>query len=170
MDKRNLYSYSFIFALWVLISLVLLIPILMVKNSNAAASLALAMQRKAPVVSLRVTEAPPVAVQVILPTSAVVSAPLAPKKLAYRAYTVRLGDKLSKLDETGWTTTCRINKQLGRGGVAADCKLMAGTNIVLPVAVVESLASSDQGKSEGIHLTQMVHTRYDGVPDNIRLI
>lgn len=80
------------------------------------------------------------------------------KSHAYRAYVVKPGETLSRLDPAGWKHTCDINRQFG-SIKKADCTLAANAAILLPVAVVESMTlaavDSPAAPSERIAQTEI---------------
>ncbi|MBP8201382.1 MAG: hypothetical protein QG664_687 [Patescibacteria group bacterium] len=80
------------------------------------------------------------------------------KSHAYRAYVVKPGETLSRLDPAGWKHTCDINRQFG-SIKKADCTLTADAAILLPVAVVESMTlaavDSPAAPSERIAQTEI---------------
>lgn len=92
-----------------------------------------------------------------------------PVKGTYRNYTVQPGQTLSRLDPEGWQHTCEINKQSGNIKTR-DCKITAGTSIILPVAIV--IALSQQEESPARHLANTDRTaehKMLGINERLRL-
>ena len=90
-------------------------------------------------VSLQQTEARALLSERSQTTRVAVASHHSPKPKAYRPYVVKSGEMLSRLDPEGWKHTCEINRQFG-SIKKMDCTLKADVAILLPVAVVESLA------------------------------
>lgn len=91
---------------------------------------------------------------------------IAPVRGTYRAYTVQPGQTLSRLDPEGWQHTCEINKQSG-GIRTKDCKITAGTSILLPVAIVIALSQEQAPQVAHLGVTQPPRAAERNVPLNL---